>query len=176
MKSSIFMLPSSDPIDTLRSALDRIRILEAEVLKLQPTLIQSEKSIRVFHLGRLIRIALSRVLFFKAESNYTRIYLTDGQQYYVSRTLKSWTDEICNTRFIRCHRSYLINHNEVEELNRASGEIRLTSGIIVPTSRRFQKTSIRSIFQSSSKPSHLPTAKPECAVHKLSIKSPLKCN
>ena len=170
------MLPPVNSNDSLRSALDKIRMLEAEVLRLQPSLAQREKFIRVFHLGRLIRISLSKVLYFKAESNYTRIFLIDGQQYFVSRTLKSWMDEILEIGFVRCHRSYLINHNEVEELNRATGEIRLTSGIIVPTSRRFQKTSISSIFHADHKHSCNATAKPDCAVHKLTIKSLVKQN
>ena len=176
MKTTILSLPSSDPTVSLVAALERIRLLEVELRKLQPTLSQRDNAIRVFHLGRLIRISLSRILYFKAESNYTWIYLIDGQQYYVSRTLKSLIDEIRDSDFVRCHRSYLINRKEVEEINRTSGEIRLTSGITVPSSRRFLRTSTKSIFSFSHHPSNTTTAKPDCAVHKLTINGSMRCN
>jgi len=170
MSTSAIPHPYVDPTFLLMSALERIRLLEAEVLRLQPKPRYEEKAIRVFHFGRLIRVPLTSVCYLKAESNYTRIYLTDGEQYYVSRTLKSWITEIHDDGFIRCHRSYLVNKNEITEINRTTGELCLKDGVMVPTSRRFQRASIKAIFESEPLPSPGSTSKPDCTVRKLSLK------
>jgi len=169
MNTTAFLKASVDPTFLLRTALERIRLLEAEVLRLQPKPRHEEKAIRVFHSGRLIRVPLTSVCYLKAESNYTRIYLTDGEQYYVSRTLKSWMDEICGVGFLRCHRSYLVNRNEIKEICRTTGELCLKDGAILPISRRFQRISVKAIFECESFSGLSSTAKPDCAVHKLRL-------
>lgn len=170
MNTSALPYTSVHPTILLRSALERIRLLEAEVLRLQPKPVHEEKSIRVFHAGRLIRVPLTSILYFKAESNYTRIYLTGGEQYFVSRTLKSWIDEMGDVGFLRCHRSFLVNKNVIREMSRSSGEVWLIDGSIVPTSRRFQRASVKATFEYESHPRHESTAKPDCTVHKLYLK------
>lgn len=171
MNTSSFPVSPVDPTFLLRSALERIRLLEAEVLRLKTKPESGEKAIRVFHSGRLIRVPLISVCCFKAESNYTRIYLTAGEQYVVSRTLKSWMDEMCEIGFLRCHRSYLVNRNEIKEISRTTGELCLNDGLIIPVSRRFQRTCIKAIFEGVSHPGHISADKPDCTVHKLSIKT-----
>jgi two-component system LytT family response regulator len=170
MNTSAIRTTPFDPTFLLRSALERIRLLEAEVLRLQSKSTHGERVIRVFHFGRWIRVPLASVCYLKAESNYTRIYLMDGEQYFVSRTLKSWMDEICEAGFMRCHRSYLVNRNEIREISRTTGILCLKNGSMIPVSRRFHRTSINAIFEVVPLPGHVSTAKPDCTVHKLGQK------
>lgn len=176
MNTTAFRTIPVDATILLKSALERIRLLEAEVQRLQMKPTHEEMAIRVFHFGRMIRVPLTSIRYVKAESNYTRIYLTDGEQYYVSRTLKSWMNEICEAGFLRCHRSYLVNRNEIREISRTTGELSLKDGSLIPVSRRFQRISVKAIFEGVPHPVHVSTAKPDCTVHKLSLKKGWKAN
>lgn len=86
--------------------------------------------------GRYIKIASERILFCKAEGNYTKIYLKNfapvvlckGLSYYESLLKKQQS-------FLRCHKTYLINIREIECFSSKKRTIQIVDHII-PISRR----------------------------------------
>jgi len=61
------------------------------------------------------------ILYLKAESSYTRIFLTDDKDLLVTRTLKEFEKLIDHPHFMRIHRSYLINLNHIKQYVRSDG-------------------------------------------------------
>lgn len=55
-----------------------------------------------------VKIALEDLMFIKAEDNYSRIFSVD-KNFILSSTLKRVEEKLSNNKFIRIHRSYIIN-------------------------------------------------------------------
>ena len=56
---------------------------------------------------------INKVIYCEADNNYTRIFLQDGTQYLVSKTLKSIQDILEERNFLRVHRQYLVNLDQI---------------------------------------------------------------
>lgn len=136
---------------TFRTALERIVGLEVQIQKLEQRINQRKATICIHQSNRILSIATSDILYIRAEDNYSRIYMKDGLQYYVSRTLKSLVAEVPVADFLRCHRTYLVNKNEVKEINRSTHEILLGDGSRIGISRRFVKGCVEGIISWGSK-------------------------
>ena len=63
----------------------------------------------------LVRVSIDDVLFAKAEDNYTRIH-TSKKNYILSSTLKSLTEKLPSQRFVRIHRTYVVNPKYIKEI------------------------------------------------------------
>ncbi len=63
----------------------------------------------------LVRVSIDDVLFAKAEDNYTRIY-TSKKNYILSSTLKAITEKLPSQRFVRIHRTYVVNPKYIKEI------------------------------------------------------------
>lgn len=62
------------------------------------------------------------IIYLKAESSYTRIYLTYRPEILVSKTLKEFEKLLTYSNiFMRVHRSYIINLNHITNYVRADG-------------------------------------------------------
>ena len=82
-------------------------------------------------------VELDEIIRCESDNNYTTIYLRNGQRMVMSRTLKSLERELQEPKFIRVHRSHLVNIGFVKSLNsREEVVIHLDNGAVVPVSRR----------------------------------------
>ncbi|WP_299682363.1 LytTR family DNA-binding domain-containing protein [uncultured Dokdonia sp.] len=61
------------------------------------------------------------ILYCQADDNYTQIFLTSGGKKLVSKTLKYFQDALVDFGFVRVHKSYLININEVTGYRKGKG-------------------------------------------------------
>ncbi|MDD7884445.1 LytTR family DNA-binding domain-containing protein [Flavivirga sp. 57AJ16] len=66
-------------------------------------------------------INMSDILYCKADDNYTEIYLNTNKKKLVSKTLKYFEDTLNNASFVRVHKSYLVNVNEVVKYVKGKG-------------------------------------------------------
>ncbi|MFI1744406.1 LytR/AlgR family response regulator transcription factor [Thalassobellus sediminis] len=79
------------------------------------------------------------ILYCKADDNYTDIYLNNNKKKLVSKTLKYFEDALNNANFVRVHKSYLVNVNEVVKyLKGKGGSVILSNGqeIMVSASKK----------------------------------------
>ncbi|PZX61358.1 LytTR family two component transcriptional regulator [Algoriphagus ratkowskyi] len=77
------------------------------------------------------------VSYFEAEDDYIAIHTGDGK-YLKKMTMKSLEDALDPTKFVRVHRSYLINLNEItkiEPYERDNYLVMLRAGAKVPVSK-----------------------------------------
>jgi len=66
-------------------------------------------------------VKLEDILYCKADDSYTHFYLKDGKHHIVSKQLKEFEEMLVTHNFFRIHKSYLINLNHVEIVNRING-------------------------------------------------------
>tara|TARA_R110002049_G_scaffold305234_1_gene501587 strand:- start:243 stop:995 length:753 start_codon:yes stop_codon:yes gene_type:complete len=81
-------------------------------------------------------LPLNRIIYFKANNNYTEIIIEHEKPILVSKTLKSFEELLIGTFFMRVHQSYLVNLTKVIELQRLDGgALILENNIKIPISR-----------------------------------------
>jgi two-component system LytT family response regulator len=66
-------------------------------------------------------IELDHIIYCKADSNYTHIFLQNGQRLVVAKTLKNIEQVFDNKRFFRSHNSYLINLDKIKRYVKGDG-------------------------------------------------------
>lgn len=83
---------------------------------------------------------LDRIRYLEAAGNYTFIYFTNGERLLVCRTLQEMQDRLASPfRFLRIHRSFLINVDFLERYVRGKGGYVILEGggnLTVSASRR----------------------------------------
>ena len=80
---------------------------------------------------------LDDIIYLEANNNYTSIFLTTGQKFVVSRTLKDFEDLLPTDIFIRIHHSNIINKTLIEKYIRGDGgQVVMRNGIVLDVSKR----------------------------------------
>jgi len=80
-------------------------------------------------------IKVEHILYLEAKSNYCYIFTKDKKTFFTSKTLKYWEERLPETLFIRCHKSFLININEVRALNVSENNIQISDNCFLSVSR-----------------------------------------
>ena len=76
------------------------------------------------------------IIYFSAESNYTRIYLTDKNDILLSKTLGDVDELFRDYHFFRIHNSFLINLKQVRKYIRGDGgEVVMSNGRTLQVAR-----------------------------------------
>ncbi len=72
---------------------------------------------RIFvrHNDSMVKLMIEDILYIEAERNYCRIYTTGGE-YLLVATLKEMEEKLPSGRFLRIHRSFVVNLTLVEEV------------------------------------------------------------
>ncbi len=69
-------------------------------------------------------IRLRDIILIKGEGAYSEIFLKEGEKLLISKNLKHFEDLLQDVpKFIRAHKSYIVNMDEVVEYSRSSGGI-----------------------------------------------------
>lgn len=79
------------------------------------------------------------IMYCKADDNYTEIYLNNNKKKLVSKTLKYFEEALSSSSFVRVHKSYLVNVDEVTKyLKGKGGSVVLSNGkqIMVSASKK----------------------------------------
>ena len=83
-----------------------------------------------------ILLKIAEIVYIKAEGSYSEVIMKDKSKHMVSRNLKNF-EEILNSdkRFLRTHKSYLVNFDEVIAYNKSDGGwLELQNNITIPVS------------------------------------------
>lgn len=86
--------------------------------KIQQQTITSSEEVNSFFVknkGELIKIELDDILYLEAFDNYCNLY-TSTQKHLISHTLKSVEEKLPAHKFIRVHRSFVINVSKIKSL------------------------------------------------------------
>ncbi len=80
-------------------------------------------------------IDLKDIVFVEAKSNYSELVLVDKRKILISKTLKDIQYVLEQQQFLRIHRQYIINLNEVKHFNRNESLLTMTTNDVLPVSR-----------------------------------------
>ena len=84
----------------------------------------------------ILFIETSDIIFIKGEGAYAEIFCQNDIKHLVSRNLKNFEDILCfDNRFIRVHKSYIVNFEQVVAYNKSDGgSLELNTGVHIPVS------------------------------------------
>jgi two-component system LytT family response regulator len=94
-----------------RSRIDQRQI---DFLRLQLHGGQHPQKIAVPYQNGIVFVELKDIVYCEAESNYTKVFLTSGKNYLLSRTLRDVQEVLEERNFLRVHRQYLINLDHIK--------------------------------------------------------------
>jgi len=100
------------------------------------------KKLKVTTLDAVYYINYNDIIYLKSNRNYTNIYLIDGKNILISKTLSFLVRKINDSTFLRTHSSYLINTNHLCQYIKSRDKVILINDIELPVSRSKKKTLI----------------------------------
>ena len=81
---------------------------------------QSEPSLTIDGVQHISRVALSKILYFQADSKYVKV-VTDAEDYLIENSLNALEEQF-KDHVIRAHRAYLVPRHAIEKLIRVPAE------------------------------------------------------
>lgn len=82
-----------------------------------------------------IRIKTEDILYIMVDLDYTEIHLKD-KKHISSESLRYWEDFLPNKKFMRIHKSYIINTHKIEKIS--GNQVFLESNVVVPIGRAYK--------------------------------------
>ena len=95
--------------------------------------------------GRLEYLRTEEILRCVSDSNYCSIYYGGGMKVMVARTLKSMSNVLLASGFLRVHRSHIIHQDAIHQV--FNNHIELHNGDSIPMSRRYKKRIIKQLIE-----------------------------
>ncbi|HFS67656.1 MAG TPA: response regulator transcription factor, partial [Flavobacteriia bacterium] len=144
-----YLLKPIDP-DDLIQAIEKVKNrqhtnsttqnIETILNKLVKTNSERQKKVPLSLNHKIVLVEPNEILYCKSDGSYTIVFLKNGEEHLISKSIKYIEELLPTNIFIRVHKSYIINLNEVKELiKQGAGEIILSNDKIVPISRTHKK-------------------------------------
>ena len=130
-------IDANDLIEAVTKAVKRIKQTPAQLSQMQRQL-RGEPATRIAipgQQGGISFIDLNDIIYSEASNNYSKLILTDGKQFLISKTLKDVQEVLEEEHFLRVHRQYVINLNHVKHFNRNEGVLTMDNGDHIPIAR-----------------------------------------
>lgn len=82
----------------------------------------------------------SEIIYIKGEGRYSTVCLNGSLSYVVTKNIGLFEKELASNKFLRVHKSYLVNLNHIKKINHTDGSfLELSDGISIEISRRKKK-------------------------------------
>jgi two-component system LytT family response regulator len=124
--------------EELVNAISRLERQKSMQFKALAENIQNEsfEKIAVPSGNSLILLKISDIIYLKGEGAYSEVYMRDNSKHMVSRNLKNFEEILLkDKRFLRTHKSYLVNFDEVVMYNKSDGGwLDMKNGASIPVS------------------------------------------
>ena len=82
-----------------------------------------------------IFIDINDILFAESDDSYVRVYMTSGEMYLFTKSLRELEETLDNQQFFRIHRQYLVNKTKVKRFNKADSLVILSNNKELPIAR-----------------------------------------
>lgn len=126
-----YILKPIDP-EELVAAVNRLEKtqIKGKVNTLKENLQNDKPKKLVIHQKQSIKIVnINDIVCVRADGAYSVLYTQEGDKIIVSQSLKQLEEQLdIQDKFIRCHRSYIINIDYVKEASKSKGKIVLSNG------------------------------------------------
>jgi len=129
---------------TLRDTVARVRkrkeaVPSADLQQLSDKLLQAlspaSPRIALSDMHKTEFVYLDDIAYLESNGSYTVFYLKDNRNFVKSRNLKYFEDAfMAHPRFVRVHKSYVVNRDQVRAYRKQSQELELFGGAVIPVS------------------------------------------
>lgn len=81
-------------------------------------------------------VDLDKIIYFKADGNYTTVFMSDGQEFVISKPIGLFEEMVSGATFFRPHNSYLVNLAHISKYIRSDGGyLVMNNNATIPVSR-----------------------------------------
>jgi two-component system LytT family response regulator len=101
---------------------------QIELLKSQLQGGQLPQKIAIPSHGGVEFVELKDLVYCEADSNYTKLFLTNGKNYLLSKTLREVQEVLEERNFLRVHRQYLINLDHIKSYHKGDAAYLVMQG------------------------------------------------
>lgn len=103
-----------------------------------PLILNSHKGLIILEYKDIVR--------FQAEGNYSYVFFTDGTRQVVTKTLGYFEELLSHNWFFRCHRSHLVNLDQVKGISKnKQWNFELHQGGDIPIAFRKKSSAIKEV-------------------------------
>ena len=137
-------------IEELKTALLKVKTLPISIQKDQIRTVKQvwnpddSKLILSLHDSFQV-IDLDELMFCETDKGYTSFYIHNGKKYVVSKTLKTFEEQLVTANFTRPHQSFMVNLKFIDKYDK-SGVIHLKNGKKIPVSTRKKEQFVASFL------------------------------
>lgn len=86
--------------------------------------------------NELIMINPSRICYCQSDGNFTKVFLIDGLEYFISKQLKSFEKILPKLNFLRVHKGYIVNRSCIQKFIKNDSQLLLKNGKRIPLAKR----------------------------------------
>ncbi len=90
-------------------------------------------------------ISIENILFATSNNSYTIFTLKNKNEIVVSKSLKSFDQELTPYSFVRIHQKFLVNTNFISKFHKKNNEVVLTNGNLLPVSKTKKEQLMRTL-------------------------------
>lgn len=105
-------------LTSISTRLKRISMLKSEITIKNEDKYSEDGNIFVHLKDRHELIKVKDIIFISAENQYSTIFCENEQSFLVRRTLSSWENKLPENKFIRIHRSTIINVDYISKIEK----------------------------------------------------------
>jgi two-component system, LytTR family, response regulator len=135
------------PIDVqeLLIAVDKVRKrIQQKTVSIDPQQLKwlihkntgTKKKLPIPSVNGVFMLEIDEIVCMSSDSNYTNVFLKNGQKMLVTKTLKSMEEYLRSEGFLRIHSCHLVSINEIERYIKGDGgQVILKNKMSIPVSR-----------------------------------------
>lgn len=98
---------------------------EKDIIKKKNEL--NKDSIIVIHNKTSVFVKYDNIVYIQAESEYSNIFLKNGEKLFVRKLLKWWEENLPSDKFLRIHRSNIVNVNYIKSIYKSESNSQIIS-------------------------------------------------
>lgn len=99
----------------------------------------------------LVFVEVDKIIYCQSDNNYTKIFLKEGKDLFISKTLKEMEEVLGQYHFYRVHNSFMVNLNEIKNYIKADGGYLIMSNDGKVRVSRSKKEGLLQLFQTPRK-------------------------
>ncbi len=131
---------SQELIRAVHRAEKQDRFVKEQIELLKQQLAQANKpsndKIALPYQNGVTFVKLKDIVYCESDDNYTKFFLSDGQYYLITKSLKDIQELLEDRGFLRVHRQYIINLDQIKKFYKGEGSyLLMTNNKSIPISR-----------------------------------------
>ncbi len=131
---------SQELIRAVHRAEKQERFVKEQIELLKQQLAQANKpsndKIALPYQNGVTFVKLKDIVYCESDDNYTKFFLIDGQHYLITKSLKDIQELLEDRGFLRVHRQYIINLDQIKKFYKGEGSyLLMTNNKSIPISR-----------------------------------------